>query len=1103
MEQYIRYVLLADGINAEALLSDLMSLERKAYASLAKTPEALALVNKSRVEYLSEKLVDFSLTPEEWKEYRTVSDGDTGLSSFESFYQEADSRDHAMAKNVLKAIQGKTGARLAILVTGGYHSPGLTAQLTQAGATVISVVPKIEKLETTQGATYLSVFTQEKTPLEKLFAGEKLFLAQNPINETVSRMILPCLIAAADGGKTFGSLKAVFTFFIPNSIALRIRRVNEKIKEGISDLKVHFKEGWTFSVMAEIGPRGTCRFRMEILKQSVDPLKLFEEQLFVLPASIVKVAIAVLGLATANQTKTLFGKYPASLGAKYDPSVNLMVVPEGEGRSMNGKIEIDSGRATSLWGVKLAELLFGKRFGVERVGKVYKVLAPLIGTGLALATTALGWGGIVLLDGSAVACVIAPWVGAVFGGIFFLSHYLLPESWLPKSHSREDISFPKVLTMAILYAVSITLSLGGISGIEIFGLSSGQAGALSLLAWPVALLSHGIFDGWPGSIKALVNSLSASPKALALPRGTSRMPETRRFPGARFRLIMNTSAFDGGGKSRVDFKRVENALFIDGKEVPFTSTALNEVRGEPSPLAASDVLALLPNGNLGMNDWFVGFSNGTFYHKPREDWEHRAYDMLVQPVEGRPRVQTLRFQLVNGRWKAYDVTTDEDVTTSIAYAVFGQRIVKAGKNNVENLADQFDDLRHLFRFPMFEFPGNGQMHLGFNDGSGELYHARQKVAAALRGEPVTLSLEPLNNRHISETERDRVFAAWGYVRRAPETALKDLTPGDYVVSDGGESLTTKFLPGIHPHSFVGLSQTGDLMAGLVPGQTHHEGISVNELANRAVASGAHDFFLWANGKDAKVSGPSLSGEAENARSGYMAAIVFERPAGSGQTGYSTDPRLLQEQHQVSSQVISDLGARPLNQGVAEFMDRAARKTVETFSQGVSQSGNSPLDSRAEDSKGTLVLFVDSRSVDTIEKRAALSTFIRGKKDVVVITNANELSISGLGADRLFHSPGVFSPVRSPQGVPLGSMQVSLAGLVADLINLPNHGNGFHFVQTAVVQLNTRNLGEAQQDILHAAESAWVLNAFFQLTLPAHLLDWNGIIETLTAIARNA
>ncbi|MBL0059630.1 MAG: 4-alpha-glucanotransferase [Elusimicrobia bacterium] len=197
MGEYIRYVLLADGIDAEILLEDLMSLERSAYAQLANTPEARTVVQKARFAYLAGKLVDFSLTPEEWKEYRSLSGDMKELSVFEAFYREADFRDRAMAANLLKAMREGKSPSPSILVTGGYHTPGLTAQLTQAGATVLSVVPKIEKLDTAQGSTYLSVFTQEKTPLDQLFKGEKLFLAQPPIAPPVRQILLPVVTVLA------------------------------------------------------------------------------------------------------------------------------------------------------------------------------------------------------------------------------------------------------------------------------------------------------------------------------------------------------------------------------------------------------------------------------------------------------------------------------------------------------------------------------------------------------------------------------------------------------------------------------------------------------------------------------------------------------------------------------------------------------------------------------------------------------------------------------------------------------------------------------------------------------------------------------------------
>lgn len=199
MERYVQYVLLADQINAETLSTDLMDLERKTYGRLAAGGPAQELVRKVRRHYLTTKLVDFSMTPEEWKEYRSVhgfEDREPGiLKTFEAFYKEADARDGAMANNVFK--KAGDSASIVLLVTGGYHSVGLTQKLTEAGATVVSVVPKIEKIDSPQGAAYLSVFMQEKTPLEKLFDGKKLFLAQKPMDDFTRRIFTPAVVVLA------------------------------------------------------------------------------------------------------------------------------------------------------------------------------------------------------------------------------------------------------------------------------------------------------------------------------------------------------------------------------------------------------------------------------------------------------------------------------------------------------------------------------------------------------------------------------------------------------------------------------------------------------------------------------------------------------------------------------------------------------------------------------------------------------------------------------------------------------------------------------------------------------------------------------------------
>ncbi len=194
MDSYIRYVLLSDSLDVDAIIKETGEIEKNIAASLAMTVREKKMLAESRQLALTEKLLDFALTTEEWAEMKTIINlEDWDLSPFLSFYQEAEARDQAMAANLEKAMDA-SHAKVAVVVTGGFHSDGMLRQLQPTGVTVISYVPKISKIDD-NGSAYLSVFTQEKTPLDQLFAGEKLFLASKP---ALARPALKLLVKAAD-----------------------------------------------------------------------------------------------------------------------------------------------------------------------------------------------------------------------------------------------------------------------------------------------------------------------------------------------------------------------------------------------------------------------------------------------------------------------------------------------------------------------------------------------------------------------------------------------------------------------------------------------------------------------------------------------------------------------------------------------------------------------------------------------------------------------------------------------------------------------------------------------------------------------------------------
>lgn len=182
--RYARYVIAADRINPEELFHQAEDGEKRIYRSLFRTPAAAELAARGRSLYLGDKLARFSLNPGEWREYAASPLKEAGdLSSFEEFYRTAQARDRAMADNLLRRIPRTEG--VVVLVTGGFHAQGVAPLLTARGATVVSFTPRITQLEDAAG-DYLTYFERDKTPIEKLVAGENLSLSQRPWTSALS-----------------------------------------------------------------------------------------------------------------------------------------------------------------------------------------------------------------------------------------------------------------------------------------------------------------------------------------------------------------------------------------------------------------------------------------------------------------------------------------------------------------------------------------------------------------------------------------------------------------------------------------------------------------------------------------------------------------------------------------------------------------------------------------------------------------------------------------------------------------------------------------------------------------------------------------------------
>jgi hypothetical protein len=215
LNQYIQYVLMSDALNTERLFEDVAVLEENAIRALSPSSAERGIMDFSRRLQLTRKLLSFSLNSSEWTAYEKLAAGpiylprpnienlNRTLRPFERFYKQARARDAAMAGNLLRQMKNAKTSN-AVLVTGGFHAKHITTMLNDEGYTVATYVPRVTKVNETDDS--LSIFTQEKSPLEKLFDGDKLFLAAPPLPPAVLQTEIPAILTAAREAKNKGPL---------------------------------------------------------------------------------------------------------------------------------------------------------------------------------------------------------------------------------------------------------------------------------------------------------------------------------------------------------------------------------------------------------------------------------------------------------------------------------------------------------------------------------------------------------------------------------------------------------------------------------------------------------------------------------------------------------------------------------------------------------------------------------------------------------------------------------------------------------------------------------------------------------------------------------
>ena len=112
------------------------------------------------------------------------------MSRLEDFYAIAVKRDKALLDNTLQAMR-RESIQVAALVTGGFHSEGITKMLENNGISYMVICPNITKdVET----PYIKILTNQRTPLEEILADTG---AATEPKSAKQGMLAPYLISAA------------------------------------------------------------------------------------------------------------------------------------------------------------------------------------------------------------------------------------------------------------------------------------------------------------------------------------------------------------------------------------------------------------------------------------------------------------------------------------------------------------------------------------------------------------------------------------------------------------------------------------------------------------------------------------------------------------------------------------------------------------------------------------------------------------------------------------------------------------------------------------------------------------------------------------------
>jgi len=115
-------------------------------------------------DFIVKKIANYGLSYDLGEPSQAVQES---IGKLEDFYAIAIKRDTALVENTMK-VMDKENAKIVVLVTGGFHSEGITKLLEKQGLSYMVVCPSITKDVPTP---YIQILTNQRTPLEEILTG--------------------------------------------------------------------------------------------------------------------------------------------------------------------------------------------------------------------------------------------------------------------------------------------------------------------------------------------------------------------------------------------------------------------------------------------------------------------------------------------------------------------------------------------------------------------------------------------------------------------------------------------------------------------------------------------------------------------------------------------------------------------------------------------------------------------------------------------------------------------------------------------------------------------------------------------------------------------